>query len=163
MMVGGTLSPETISTDGSDERSATSTILSSTSYSWARIPSNRNSGFLDISVEIARVKLAMIRIARQVVLVADSMKYAQRALAKVAPLSSVHTLRHRHRAGRTSRSSSAGVRSRSSPGVTRFRLRLLSLSFASPATAPVVTLAGSESPGSQSHDRDIDSRTPLRR
>jgi DeoR/GlpR family transcriptional regulator of sugar metabolism len=91
MMVGGTLSPETISTIGPiaerdiDDLVVDKLFLAAHSF-------DAELGILDVSVEIARVKMAMLKIARQVVLVADSSKYAQRALAKVAPLSAAHVL-----------------------------------------------------------------------
>ncbi len=49
------------------------------------------AGLLDVSVEVARIKSAMIASARQVILLADSSKWGVRALARVAPFSAVHT------------------------------------------------------------------------
>lgn len=91
IQVGGSLSPETISTVGPiaerdiDELVVDKLFLAAHSF-------DADLGILDVSVEVARAKMAMIRIARQVVLVADSSKYGQRALAKVAPLSAAHML-----------------------------------------------------------------------
>jgi DeoR family transcriptional regulator of aga operon len=49
-------------------------------------------GLSDISIEIARVKSAMISAAKHVVLLADSSKFPTRAFARVAPLSAIHCL-----------------------------------------------------------------------
>ena len=91
IQVGGSLSPETISTVGPiaerdiDELVVDKFFLAAHSF-------DADLGILDVSVVVARAKMAMIRIARQVVLVADSSKYGQRALAKVAPLNAAHML-----------------------------------------------------------------------
>lgn len=91
MMVGGTLSPETISTLGPiAERDIEDLVVDKLFL--ATHSFDAELGILDVSVEVARVKMAMIRIARQVVLVADSSKFTQRALAKVAPLSAAQML-----------------------------------------------------------------------
>jgi DeoR family transcriptional regulator of aga operon len=46
----------------------------------------------DVSIEVANLKRAMVRAARQVILLADSTKWSLRrpAKAKVAPLGAVH-------------------------------------------------------------------------
>ncbi|MHA3775455.1 DeoR/GlpR family DNA-binding transcription regulator [Verrucomicrobiota bacterium sgz303538] len=49
-------------------------------------------GLTDSTPEIAQVKRAMIRAARQVILLTDSSKWGKAGFIKVAPLRSVHTL-----------------------------------------------------------------------
>ncbi|MGC3988166.1 MAG: DeoR/GlpR family DNA-binding transcription regulator [Chthoniobacteraceae bacterium] len=49
-------------------------------------------GLTDTTIEIAQVKQAMLRVARQKILLTDSSKWAQHGFIKVAPLTAVHTL-----------------------------------------------------------------------
>jgi DeoR/GlpR family transcriptional regulator of sugar metabolism len=49
-------------------------------------------GITDASIEISQVKRAMIRAARQVILLADSSKWERRGFYKVVPLTSLHTV-----------------------------------------------------------------------
>jgi len=49
-------------------------------------------GLTDSTVEIAQVKRAMLRAARQVILLADASKWGRAGLIKVAPLSEVDTI-----------------------------------------------------------------------
>jgi DeoR/GlpR family transcriptional regulator of sugar metabolism len=51
-----------------------------------------HAGVTDTSLEIARVKRAMIRAAQQVILVADSSKWGRPGFVKVTPLSAIHTV-----------------------------------------------------------------------
>lgn len=50
------------------------------------------AGVTDSTLEIAQVKRAMVRAARQVILVADSSKWGRTGFIKVLPLSGVHTV-----------------------------------------------------------------------
>lgn len=50
------------------------------------------NGLTDTTPEIAQAKRAMIRSARQVVLLSDASKWGQTGFIKVAPLQAVHTL-----------------------------------------------------------------------
>ena len=49
-------------------------------------------GLTDATLEIAHVKRAMIRAARQVILLSDSTKWARAGFIKVAPLTAAHTI-----------------------------------------------------------------------
>ncbi len=49
-------------------------------------------GLTDTSIEIAQVKRAMIRAARQVILLTDSSKWGRTGFYKVAPFSTMHTI-----------------------------------------------------------------------
>lgn len=49
-------------------------------------------GLTDTSMEIAQVKRAMIRAAREIILLCDSSKWGSSGFIKVAPLTSIHTL-----------------------------------------------------------------------
>jgi DeoR/GlpR family transcriptional regulator of sugar metabolism len=49
-------------------------------------------GLTDASIEIAQVKRAMIRAARQVILLADTSKWGRTGFYKIAPLTAVHTI-----------------------------------------------------------------------
>jgi len=50
------------------------------------------TGLTDVSVDVARVKAAMIRSARQVILLADSSKWGQSMFAKIAALAELDVL-----------------------------------------------------------------------
>lgn len=50
------------------------------------------NGMTDSTTEIAQVKRAMLRVARQVILLADSSKWGRSGFIKVAPLSEVDTI-----------------------------------------------------------------------
>lgn len=91
ILAGGSLSRETISTIGSiAERTIAGLIVDKLFLGAHAIDAER--GIVDVSVEGARVKAAMIQAARRVVLMADSSKWERPALACVAPLSAIHTL-----------------------------------------------------------------------
>jgi DeoR/GlpR family transcriptional regulator of sugar metabolism len=49
-------------------------------------------GLSDVSIDVARAKAAMIRSARQVILLADSSKWGQSMFAKIAPLAELDVL-----------------------------------------------------------------------
>ena len=91
VLAGGSLSPETISTVGPlaerdlGDLRVNKVFLGIHSF-------EIESGLSDPSIEVARVKAAMISAGKEVVLLADATKYAGRALARVAPLSAVSTL-----------------------------------------------------------------------
>ena len=91
IMAGGSVSPETVSTIGYiAERDIADLVVDKVFLGTHSF--DPELGMMDISVEVARVKRAMIEAGRQVVLLADSSKFAKRALAKVAPLGSVDML-----------------------------------------------------------------------
>ncbi|HMQ30572.1 MAG TPA: DeoR/GlpR family DNA-binding transcription regulator [Chloroflexaceae bacterium] len=50
------------------------------------------AGVTDSTVEIAQLKRAMVRAARQIILLADSSKWGKPGFIKVVPLSAVHTV-----------------------------------------------------------------------
>ena len=91
ILAGGSLSRETISTLGSiAERTIAGLIVDKLFLGAHAIDAQK--GVVDVSVEGARVKAAMIQAARRVYLMADSSKWERTALALVAPLSEIHTL-----------------------------------------------------------------------
>lgn len=49
-------------------------------------------GITDTSMEIAQVKRAMVRAARQVILLADSSKWKRTGFSKVVPFDAIHTI-----------------------------------------------------------------------
>ena len=91
VLAGGSLSPETISTLGPlaerdlGDLRVNKVFLGIHSF-------EMETGLSDPSIEVARVKAAMISAAKEDVLLADSTKYPARALARVAPLSVVSLL-----------------------------------------------------------------------
>lgn len=91
IMAGGSLTPETISTVGQIAERDISDLLGDKVFLGVHsfCP---ELGIVDVSVEVARVKNAMIRAARQVIVLADSSKYQTRTLARVAPITAVNTL-----------------------------------------------------------------------
>ncbi len=92
ILLGGSLSPETISTVGPLVERALSDLIVSKLFLGAHTV-DVDAGIIDTSVEVARVKRAMIQTANEVVLVADSSKWTTQspaAFARVAPLSAVH-------------------------------------------------------------------------
>ncbi|MGB9633119.1 MAG: DeoR/GlpR transcriptional regulator, partial [Chloroflexaceae bacterium] len=50
------------------------------------------AGVTDSTIEIAQIKRAMVRAARQIVLLADSSKWGRTGFIKVAPLNAIHTV-----------------------------------------------------------------------
>lgn len=53
---------------------------------------DRQAGVTDTTMEIAQVKRAMVRVARRVILVADSSKWGRAGFIKVVPLHAIHTI-----------------------------------------------------------------------
>jgi len=91
IMAGGSLTPETISTVGQIAERDISDLLGDKVFLGVSSFSPE-FGIVDVSIEVARVKNAMIQASRQVIVLADSSKFQNRSLAKVAPMSAVHTL-----------------------------------------------------------------------
>lgn len=91
ILIGGSLSPETISTLGTIAERDISELMVDKLFLGAHAL-DAKMGVADMSVDIARVKLTMIHAARQVIVLADSTKWGRSAFARVAPLSSLHTL-----------------------------------------------------------------------
>jgi len=90
VLAGGSLSRETLSTLGSlAERDLADLVVDKLFLGAHAI--DIEAGITDVALEVARVKQAMIRAAREVILLADSSKWGQRAFAKVAALNVVHT------------------------------------------------------------------------
>jgi DeoR family transcriptional regulator of aga operon len=91
LIAGGSLSRETISTVGAlAERDLENLIVDKLFLSTQAF--DAEAGLTDVSLDIARVKAAMIRSARQVILLADSSKWGRSAFAKIAPLSEIDIL-----------------------------------------------------------------------
>lgn len=91
ILAGGSLSRETISTLGTlAERDLSGLMVNKAFISAPAVDVDR--GLTDPSIEVARVKMAMIQAAREVILLADSSKWGQQKLAKIANLAEVQTV-----------------------------------------------------------------------
>lgn len=90
ILAGGSLNSETISTLGMLAERDLSDLMVDKLFLGAH-SLDAVMGIADLSVEIARVKSAMIRASREVILLADSSKWGRSAVARVAPLSAIHT------------------------------------------------------------------------
>jgi DeoR/GlpR family transcriptional regulator of sugar metabolism len=91
LVAGGFLSRETVSTVGTmAERDLENLIVDKLFLSAQAF--NAESGLTDVSLEVARVKAAMIRSARRIILLADSSKWGLSMFAKIAPLPEIDVL-----------------------------------------------------------------------
>jgi DeoR family transcriptional regulator of aga operon len=91
LIAGGSLSRETISTVGAlAERDLENLVVDKLFLSTQAFDAEH--GLTDDSFDIARVKAAMIRSARRVILLADSSKWGKSAFAKIAPLGEIDVL-----------------------------------------------------------------------
>jgi DeoR family transcriptional regulator of aga operon len=91
MLAGGSLSNETISTIGPlAERDLRELLVDKLFLGIQAF--DPEAGLSDVSIEVARVKAAMFSAAKEVILLADSSKYASRAIARVAPLAEIDCL-----------------------------------------------------------------------
>lgn len=91
LIAGGSLSRETISTVGAlAERDLGNLIVDKLFLSTMAFDAEH--GLTDDLFDIARVKAAMIRSARRVILLADSSKWGNSAFAKIAPLGDIDLL-----------------------------------------------------------------------
>jgi DeoR/GlpR family transcriptional regulator of sugar metabolism len=91
LLAGGSLSRETISTVGAlAERDLENLIVDKLFLSTQAFDAEH--GLTDDSFDIARVKSAMIRSARRVILLADSSKWNHSTFAKIAPLGEIDVL-----------------------------------------------------------------------
>jgi DeoR/GlpR family transcriptional regulator of sugar metabolism len=91
LIAGGSLSRETISTVGAlAERDLENLVVDKVFLSTQAFDAEH--GLTDDSFDIARVKAAMIRSARRVILLADSSKWGNSAFAKIAPLGEIDIL-----------------------------------------------------------------------
>jgi DeoR/GlpR family transcriptional regulator of sugar metabolism len=91
IIAGGSLSRETISTVGSIAERDLGDLLVDKAFISAQAI-HPVAGLTDVSLEIARVKAAMIRSARKVILLADGSKWGRTMFAKVAALKEVDVL-----------------------------------------------------------------------
>lgn len=91
IIAGGSVSVETVSTVGHIAERDIGDLVVDKLFLGAHC-FDPELGMMDVSVEVARVKRAMIQAARQVIVLADSTKFGKRALAKVAPLSAANSL-----------------------------------------------------------------------
>jgi len=91
IVIGGSLERNTISTYGSMAERNMGDLVAQKAFIGIHAM-EVEAGLTDTSFEIVQVKRAMVRAARQVIVLADSTKWARVAFAKVAPLSTVHTL-----------------------------------------------------------------------
>ncbi len=91
IMIGGSVTAETVGTVGPiSERDIEGFLVDKLFLGGHAL--DIELGILDVSVEVARVKIAMIQAAKQVILLADSSKVGTRAMAKVAALNAAHVL-----------------------------------------------------------------------
>jgi DeoR/GlpR family transcriptional regulator of sugar metabolism len=91
VLVGGSLSRETISTIGPHaERDLNDLIVQKVFLGTHAV--DLEAGLTDLSIEVAQTKRAMIRAARQVILLADASKWGRVGFAKVVPLGAVHVI-----------------------------------------------------------------------
>lgn len=91
LIAGGSLSRETISTVGAiAERDLENLVVDKLFLSTQAFDAEH--GLTDDSFDVARVKSAMIRSARHVILLADSSKWGNSAFAKIAPLGEIDVL-----------------------------------------------------------------------
>ncbi len=91
ILAGGSLSAETISTVGPLAERDISELLVDKLFLGIHA-FDLEAGLSDVSLDVARVKAAMIAASQSVVLLADSSKFPMRALARVAPLCEIDCL-----------------------------------------------------------------------
>lgn len=94
ILVGGSLSPETISTCGTIAERDLSDLLAQKVFLGTHAL-DPQEGAVDVAIELAGVKRAMIRAARQVIMLADSSKWGRSgndAFAKVTPFKDIDIL-----------------------------------------------------------------------
>jgi DeoR family transcriptional regulator, aga operon transcriptional repressor len=90
-LVGGALNLDTLSTTGPQtERDLGDLVVQKVFLGADAL--DADMGVTDISIETAQVKRAMVKAGRHVILLLASSKWGRVALAKVVPLSAVHTL-----------------------------------------------------------------------
>lgn len=99
--LGGAVGQRLILLGGSFNRESASTVGALTEQGLAELSVQKlflgtqamdASGLTDSTMEIAQAKRAMIRCARQVILVTDSSKWGTSSLTRVAPLSDIDTI-----------------------------------------------------------------------
>jgi DeoR family transcriptional regulator of aga operon len=91
ILVGGSLSPETVSTVGAYAERDFNDLIAHKVFLGTH-GMDMEAGLTDLSLEIAKTKRAMIRAAREVVLLADASKWGRMGFAKVVPISAIHVL-----------------------------------------------------------------------
>lgn len=91
LLLGGTVSYATFSTLGPlVEQSLHDLVVQKVFLAAQSLDSE--AGVTDTSLEIAQTKRAMVRVARQVILVADSSKWQRPGFIKVVPFDVIHTV-----------------------------------------------------------------------
>lgn len=91
IIVGGRLDPHTIATTGPTAEREIMEIRAHKLFLAAH-GIDREGDVVDVSLEVARLKRAMISVARQVILLADSTKWGRTGQARVVDLASVSTV-----------------------------------------------------------------------
>jgi DeoR family transcriptional regulator of aga operon len=91
IIVGGRLDPHTIATTGPTAEREIMEIRVHKLFLGAH-GIDREGDVVDVSLEVARLKRAMIAVARQVILLADSSKWGRTGQARVVDLASVNTV-----------------------------------------------------------------------
>jgi len=91
MLVGGAFCHETVSASGPWTEHLLNDLVVDKVFLGAHAL-DPNRGVVDLGVEVARLKAAMIRAARQVILLADASKWGRHAFARVADWTAVDVL-----------------------------------------------------------------------
>jgi len=91
ILLGGSLSRRTVSTIGANTVQELENIVVSKLFLGIHAV-DTDAGLTEVSIEIAQTKRAMIKAAKQVILLADSSKWGKCALVKIMPLSAVHVV-----------------------------------------------------------------------
>lgn len=91
ILLGGLLSRKTVSTIGPNIVRELEDIVVSKLFLGIHAV-DPETGLTDVSLEIAQIKRAMIKAAKQVILLADSSKWGKNAFVKIMPLSAVHVV-----------------------------------------------------------------------
>jgi len=91
VLLGGLLDRRTVSTIGLNTMRELEDIVVTKLFLGIHAVDPGN-GLTDVLMEVAQVKKAMIRAAKQVILLADSSKWGKSAFVKIMPLSAVHVV-----------------------------------------------------------------------
>jgi DeoR/GlpR family transcriptional regulator of sugar metabolism len=91
ILLGGTLIPETVSTVGLEADCNLNNLIAQKIFLGAQAI-DVEAGLAETSIDVARVKRSMVKVARQVILLADSSKWGRVAFAKTVPLSHINTM-----------------------------------------------------------------------
>ncbi|NJN66388.1 MAG: DeoR/GlpR transcriptional regulator [Chloroflexaceae bacterium] len=91
LLLGGTVNYDTLSTLGPMVEQGLNDLVVQKLFLAAQSV-DRDMGVTDTSPEIAQVKRAMVRVARRVILLADSSKWQRAGFIKVVPFDAIHAV-----------------------------------------------------------------------